>query len=428
MKRYLDLIPLSARLHRRQSRMTRICIFLAVFLVAVMFSMADMYLQGAARREIEENGDWHCAFSSIDSETASLIAARPEVRESEWVHETEDIFVVRFSLFCPITEVIAEIQEQNQLSDEQVHIHTSLLSLQGQLKGTSMSRIYEISFFLSVLVVLTSVLMISSSLNSSVSQRTEFFGLLRCLGASRKQILRLVRKEALYWCRTAIPAGLGLSILVVCLLSAAMRKISPQWFSSMPVFGISFVSLAAGSLLGLAAVLLAARSPARLASGVSPLEAASGNAHQAASFRHAANTRFLRIETALGVHHAAARKKSWLLMTGAFAVCVCLFLCFSTLVDFMENAMMPKAWTPELSIASDTNTCSISPELFQETARSDSVKRVYGRMFAYDVPAMIDGKPCSSNLISQEENQFRWAEALCLPVPSTPRQKSLTRC
>ena len=188
MKRYLDLIPLSARLHRRQSRMTRICIFLAVFLVAVMFSMADMYLQGAARREIEENGNWHCAFSSIDSETASLIAARPEVRESEWVHETEDIFVVRFSLFCPITEVIAEIQEQNQLSDEQVHIHTSLLSLQGQLKGTSMSRIYEISFFLSVLVVLTSVLMISSSLNSSVSQRTEFFGLLRCLGASRKQI------------------------------------------------------------------------------------------------------------------------------------------------------------------------------------------------------------------------------------------------
>ena len=111
---------------------------------------------------------------SIDSETASLIAARPEVRESEWVHETEDIFVVRFSLFCPITEVIAEIQEQNQVSDEQVHIHTSLLSLQGQLKGTSMSRIYEISFFLSVLVVLTSVLMISSSLNSSVSQPVSY--------------------------------------------------------------------------------------------------------------------------------------------------------------------------------------------------------------------------------------------------------------
>ena len=45
MKHYLDLIPLSARIHSRQSRMTRICIILAVFLVSVMFGLADMYLQ-----------------------------------------------------------------------------------------------------------------------------------------------------------------------------------------------------------------------------------------------------------------------------------------------------------------------------------------------------------------------------------------------
>ncbi len=30
---YLSLIPISAKVHRRQSRMTRICIILAVFLV-----------------------------------------------------------------------------------------------------------------------------------------------------------------------------------------------------------------------------------------------------------------------------------------------------------------------------------------------------------------------------------------------------------
>ena len=50
MKHYLDLIPLSARIHSRQSRMTRICIILAVFLVSVMFGLADMYLQGSAAK------------------------------------------------------------------------------------------------------------------------------------------------------------------------------------------------------------------------------------------------------------------------------------------------------------------------------------------------------------------------------------------
>lgn len=37
MKSYLSLIPISAKVHRRQSRMTRICIILAVFLVTSIF-------------------------------------------------------------------------------------------------------------------------------------------------------------------------------------------------------------------------------------------------------------------------------------------------------------------------------------------------------------------------------------------------------
>ena len=45
MKHYLDLIPISAKQRKHQSRMTRFCIILAVFLVASIFSMADMEIQ-----------------------------------------------------------------------------------------------------------------------------------------------------------------------------------------------------------------------------------------------------------------------------------------------------------------------------------------------------------------------------------------------
>ena len=516
MKHYLDLISISARLHRRQSRMTRTCIILAVFLVSVMFGLADMYLQGAVAKEMQESANWHYEISSLNSEAAALIAARPEVKTAGWhsvlpteagytlngqtvavsgqneaVFETiylgtlsegrypeaedefalteslaeslslsigdtavlkgsdgafsqltvtgflensglsrlvpgseqpivlsEDglssspaarTFVIQFSRTCRMPEVMADLQEQYQLAGGQISAHTSLLSIEGQLGKGSVSRIYQIAFFLSLLVMLTCVLMISSSLNSSISQRTQFFGLLRCLGASRKQILRFVHREALHWCRFSMPVGIALSILVVWILSAVMRFLSPQWFSYMPRFGVSLVSIAAGIGLGFLTVLLAARSPAKLASRVPPLEAASGSAHQAAVFRHAADTRFLRVETALGIHHARSRRKNYILMTGAFAVCICLFLSFSTLVDFMENALMPKPWTPDLSIVSEDNTCSISPELLERIEESGFVKRAYGRMFAYDIPAAADGRVLNSNLISCEENQFRWA-------------------
>lgn len=104
-------------------------------------------------------------------------------------------------------------------------------------------------------------MMISSSLNSNVSQRMEFFGLLRCLGATRRQVLRFVRREALQWCITAIPIGIGLSIVVVWGLCAVMRQLSTVWFGYMPIFGISWLSIGVSIVLGLITVLLAARTP-----------------------------------------------------------------------------------------------------------------------------------------------------------------------
>lgn len=520
MRHYLKLVPISAKIHRKQSKMTRICITLAVLLVAAMFGLADMYLQGVTRHQMEESGNWHYEFHSIDTQTASFISARPDVEIAGW-HNTisseagysikeqtisisaqerkvfEDIFlngitegeypdtpneiavsssfkntasvslnetialckpdgnttdylivgflndtetsrlitgntpivvmtpeglgtlavnnaienyVIQFSRLCNIPDIINDIKAGNNLSDEQITENIPLLSIQGQLEGkTGVNQIYQVAFILSVIVMLTCILMISSSLNSNVAERTEFFGMLRCLGATKRQIMRFVRLEGLYWCKTAIPIGIIFSVVIVWILSAAMRVINPQWFSSMPILGISWISVIASILLGLLTVLLAARSPAKRAAKVSPLTAVSGNAGQTASFRKAANTTAFKIETALGIHHAKAKKKNYILMTGAFAVCITLFLTFSTLVDFMKNAFVPPIYTPELSIASETNTCSIFNELLEQIKQNDVVKRAYGRMFAYEVPAENNGKNYNANLISYEENQFRWA-------------------
>lgn len=43
MKHYLKLVPISTKIHRKQSRMTRICITLAVILVAVMFLLMHLW-------------------------------------------------------------------------------------------------------------------------------------------------------------------------------------------------------------------------------------------------------------------------------------------------------------------------------------------------------------------------------------------------
>ena len=45
MKHYLDIVPISAKVHRKQNRMSICCIVLAVFLVTTIFGMADMFIR-----------------------------------------------------------------------------------------------------------------------------------------------------------------------------------------------------------------------------------------------------------------------------------------------------------------------------------------------------------------------------------------------
>ena len=93
---------------------------------------------------------------------------------------------------------------------------------------------YGTAVILFLFVLIAAVLMISSSFQTSVSERIRFFGMLRCLGASRKQIKRFVIKEGLTYCKKAIPAGAAVGILVIWGLSGLLRGLSPEYFADMP--------------------------------------------------------------------------------------------------------------------------------------------------------------------------------------------------
>ncbi len=45
MKSYLSLIPISAKVRKRQNRMTILCIIISVLLVTTIFSVAEMFIR-----------------------------------------------------------------------------------------------------------------------------------------------------------------------------------------------------------------------------------------------------------------------------------------------------------------------------------------------------------------------------------------------
>jgi putative ABC transport system permease protein len=262
------------------------------------------------------------------------------------------------------------------------------MGIAGQSSNDSMKSIYGMAAALFVLVLLAGVLMISGSMNSNVSQRTKFFGMLRCIGASSQQIIQYVRLEALNWCKTAVPIGLVSGTLISWGVCALLRYGIGGEFSATPVFKLSPVGLISGIVVGVITVLLAAQAPAKSAAKVSPVAAVSGNSDSKASVQHSLKISLGRVERTLGVHHATASKKNWALMTASFSLSIVLFLCFTVGLDFGRELMPTmRSWTPDICLNGYSNSLVLSPDLKNELSAIDGVEQVFGSSYLEDLPA-----------------------------------------
>ncbi|MEG1926489.1 MAG: FtsX-like permease family protein, partial [Ruthenibacterium sp.] len=333
MKSYLELIPISAKVHKRQNRMTLFCIIIAVFLVTAIFSMADM---------------------GVRMETARLL-----------------------------------------------HKHGSL-ALQNLNGNATAQTLYVTAAVLFVLILTAGVLMISSSINSNVAQRTKFFGMMRCIGMSKPQIIRFVRLEALNWCKTAVPIGVLLGVFITWGLCAVLHFFVGGEFAEIPLFQISITGIACGVVVGVLTVLIAAGSPAKRAAKVSPIAAVSGNAENAKHENGTVNTQILKIETALGIHHAVSEKKNLLLMTGSFALSIVLFLSFSVFIELIGYLMPQPSNMADINIASSNSANSIDSALLDKIGSLTGVKRVFARRSCLGVSAQVNQQPHTIDMISYD--------------------------
>ena len=337
MKSYLSLIPISAKVNKRQNRMTILCIIFAVFLVTAVFSMADVGVTMEKTRLMNKHGS----------------------------------------------------QAVQELSN-----------------SSAAQTLYSTAAVLFVLILIAGVLMISSSINSNVAQKTKFFGMMRCIGMSKKQIIHFVKLESLNWCKTAIPIGIILGIISTWGLCAGLRFFVSGEFSNIPLFKISIIGIISGILVGVITVIIAASSPAKRAAKVSPVTAVSGNTENTKNSTHAINTRFFKIETALGIKHAVSAKKNLILMTSSFALSIILFLSFSVLIELIGYIMPQSSNTSDIEIFSDNSSNSIDSVILDKISKMSGVKHVFGRRSCFDIKSEINSKSNMIDIISYDDFDF----------------------
>ena len=517
MRSYLSLVPISAKVHKRQSRMTRICIILAVFLVTSIFSMADMWTDAETTAMRHNHGDWHIALQNVSKDEAEQIRKNSNVAVSSWYDEintdaeqnyyidgknavlygieesyitdimkyptegvypqnenevalsadakelfsvkigdeitldtpvgdvkytisgfyeddtefndiiggccvfmnrktfdeirrlngveSESQFYIRFQNENGLKKTIADMMQQYNLTAENVKENTAVLGMLGASSNESVNELYPLAAACFVIILIAGVFMISSCMNSNVAQRTKFFGMMRCIGASKQQIIRFVRLEALNWCKTAIPIGCALGTVTCWILCAILRFFVKGEWVDMPLFAVSINGILCGALVGVITVFIAAHSPAKQAAMVSPAAAVSGNADMSKNVNHAAKTRFLKVETSLGIHHATGTKKNLFLMTGSFALMIVLFLAFSACLDFVHKLLpsVTSKFTPDITIASQDDTNSLDGNLPDKIAEIEGVESAFGMMTRTALSVEVNGNETEIDLFSHDK-------------------------
>ena len=517
MRSYLSLVPISAKVHKRQSRMTRICIILAVFLVTSIFSMAEMWTDAETTAMRHNHGDWHIALQNVSKDEAEQIRKNSNVAVSSWYDEintdaeqnyyidgknavlygieesyitdimkyptegvypqnenevalsadakelfsvkigdeitldtpvgdvkytisgfyeddtefndiiggccvfmnrktfdeirrlngveSESQFYIRFQNENGLKKTIADMMQQYNLTAENVKENTAVLGMLGASSNESVNELYPLAAACFVIILIAGVFMISSCMNSNVAQRTKFFGMMRCIGASKQQIIRFVRLEALNWCKTAIPIGCALGTVTCWILCAILRFFVKGEWVDMPLFAVSINGILCGALVGVITVFIAAHSPAKQAAMVSPAAAVSGNADMSKNVNHAAKTRFLKVETSLGIHHATGTKKNLFLMTGSFALMIVLFLAFSACLDFVHKLLpsVTSKFTPDITIASQDDTNSLDGNLPEKIAEIEGVESAFGMMTRTALSVEVNGNETEIDLFSHDK-------------------------
>ncbi|MCL6613109.1 MAG: ABC transporter permease [Firmicutes bacterium] len=325
-----------------------------------------------------------------------------------------------------------EIASILNIAPDRLGQNEPLLAVIGQSDHKAAVGLYQVGAILFTIVLVAGVVMIYNTFNISVLERVRQFGLLRCVGASKAQIGKLVKREGLILAARALPLGVPLGVVMTFVCCAILKFYNSHLFAEIPLFYLSPTGILAGVAVGLLTVFLATLLPAKKAARVSPVNAVTGSSEIGVpkAKKQGLLTRLLPTEIAMGINNAVMKKKTLVLLSASIALSIIMFLGFNVFVDFLYASLKTtKPYTPDISLVSEEG---LDRRLYEELARLDGVKHVYGRMFGY-VDATFDASrlsetykremggietdenglfvaPENSWLISYDPIQLKWAK------------------
>ena len=207
---------------------------------------------------------WFTDYTSEDRVLRSESGAR-EFYSDFWGWESCQLGV------CWSEEKTWETLQQIPLTDAQRWVSTPQRSV------VSQKQILGLLGFTALLILVGSCLFVSNILSLAVQHDIRFYGMLKTLGTSPRQLRTLVRAKAILAALAGLVPGL-LAAMLLCLevVPRALETLTNDNMSAMPRTVVFYPVIFLGTILFVAlTVALSSWKPARLAGKISPMQALS---------------------------------------------------------------------------------------------------------------------------------------------------------
>lgn len=234
---------------------------------------------------------------------------------------------------------------------------TLIILERGVFKTPMGQMLISAIFFVCLIIVGTSVICITNSIEISITEKTKQYGMLSSIGATKKQIKKNVYYEAFILGTIAIPLGILLGFILSFLLIFITNIVLKSLFDiSIITYSFSPSAILFAAVLGIIIVFLSSANSARRASKITPISAIRSNKDVKIKSKELKIPKFIKkifgIGGEIAYKNLKRNKKKYNSTVIAIVICVSIFIglySFVTLLYDFTDFSTPTAYNIDIS-------------------------------------------------------------------------------
>ena len=344
---------------KRHSVLTTCSIVIAVALMTMLFCLYST-LMTVKRNEAYDDLPGHFALYGLSDEQAEKLKTIPEIGEIRTEEEygktvryivlDQEIDSEKF--FIDRIKETAGIEKDNH--DFHYNINDDLLSYDRLTDDAKLEMAMTFAMFFVVVIVFMLLLrlVIDTSFEVSSKERERQFGVLQSVGATPKQIVRIMTSEGIMLSVIGVPLGGALGVLLGyvtyrAVLTTGIAKVmygSQEKIDRLVTYSVSPWMVALGMLLGFVWVMFSAYGTGMRVIKKSPVEAISARPNAVKKIRRFSISGLLFGWTGkLASRNARRQKKRFIITVLSLTLSLLMFAVFGVIMDLAEDYYR-RAW------------------------------------------------------------------------------------